>query len=102
MTPPPPRGHLLSSPVYPDNTAKSSGRVWQVMTTQSASGPSAGVPKMAITMFTKTPAEHVEEKVWPTIYGPGKFSPKYWRRVVEKWRDGREFPEWVVPDPPPG
>jgi len=40
--------------------------------------------------------------MWPTLYGPGKFSPEYWRRVVKRWRDGQEFPEWVVPDPPPG
>lgn len=102
MTPPPPQGHLLSSPVYPDNTAKSSSHVWQVMTTQSLPGPSAGVPKMAITVFTKTPAEHMEERMWPTVYGPGKLSPKYWKRVMKRWQDGREFPEWVIPDPPPG
>ena len=29
MTPPPPSHYLLSSPVYPDNTAKSHCHVWQ-------------------------------------------------------------------------
>jgi hypothetical protein len=57
---------------------------------------------MAITVFTKTPAEHMEERMWPTVYGPGKLSPKYWKRVMKRWQDGREFPEWVIPDPPPG
>lgn len=102
MTPPPPQSHLLFSPVYPDNTAKSPGRAWQAMKTQSLSGPSAGVPKMAITVFTKTPAEHLEERMWPTVYGPGKLSPEYWKRAMKRWRDGQEFPEWVVPNPPPG
>lgn len=102
MTPPPPQGHSLSSPVYSDNTAKSSGCVWQVMATQSLSGLSAGVPKMAITVFTKTPAEHVEERMWPTLYGPGKLSPAYWKKTMKRWKDGREFPEWGVPDPPSG
>ena len=105
MTPPPPQGHLLFSPVYPDNTntAKSSGRVWQVMKIQAPPGPSAcGVPKMAITVFTKTPAEHSEERMWPTVYGPGKFSPKYWQKAMKRWRDGQEFPDWVLPHPPSG
>lgn len=72
------------------------------MTVQSLPGPSAGVPKMAITVFTKTPAEHFEEWMWPTLYGPGVFSPEYWRNIMKKLRSGQNFPEWALPDPPPG
>jgi len=74
----------------------------KVTSTQSFPGPSGGVPKMAITVFTKTPAEHLEERRWPTVYGPGKFSLKYWRKAVRRWRDGERFPEWALPDPPFG
>ena len=69
---------------------------------QSFSGPSGGVPKMAITVFTKTPAEHLEARRWPTIYGPGVLTLEYWRRTVRSWGDGEKFPEWALPDPPSG
>ena len=74
----------------------------KVTMSQSLSGPSAGVPKMAITVFTKTPAEHLEEWRWPTVYGPGKFSPKYWRKAMKRWWNGESLPEWAMPDPPTG
>lgn len=74
----------------------------KVMKAQSPSEPSAGVPKMAITVFTKTPAEHLEAWRWPTVYGPWIFSPRYWKKKVKVWRDGQEFPEWALPDPPTG
>ena len=70
--------------------------------TQSFSSSSDGVPKVAITVFTKTPAEHLEERRWPTLYGPGKFTSEYWRRTARRWRDGEKFPEWALPDPPSG
>jgi len=57
---------------------------------------------MAITVFTKTPAEHLEAKRWPTLYGPGKFTKEYWRRIVRSWRDGEILPEWALADPPSG
>ena len=69
---------------------------------QSFSGSSGGVPKMAITVFTKTPAEHLEAKRWPTVYGPGTFTPEYWRRAVRRWKDGEILPEWALDDPPSG
>ena len=72
------------------------------VTAQSFSGSSGGVPKMAITVFTKTPAEHLEERRWPTLYGPGKFTLEYWRRAVRRCRDGERFLEWALPDPPSG
>ena len=70
--------------------------------TQPISGPSGSVPKMAITALTKTPVEHLEERRWPTVYGPGKFSLEYWRKAVRRWRTGERFPEWALPDPPSG
>ena len=72
------------------------------VTAQSFSGPSGGMPKMAITVFTKTPAEHLEERRWPTLYGPGMFTLEYWKRTVRRWKDGEELPEWALPDPPSG
>lgn len=74
----------------------------KVSATQPASGPSGGVPKMAITVFTKTPAERLEEWRWPTVYGPSKFSLEYWRRAVKRWRDKEKLPVWALPDPPSG
>ena len=74
----------------------------KVTKTQSSPGPSGDVPKMAITAFTKTPAEYLEERRWPTVYGPGKFTLEYWRRTVRRWRDGEKLPEWALPDPPSG
>ena len=72
------------------------------VTVQSFSVPSGGVPKMAITVLTKTPAEHLEEKRWPTLYGPGQFTLEHWRRAVRRWIDGEKMPVWVLPDPLPG
>ena len=74
----------------------------KVTATQSTPGPSGGVPKMAITVFTKTPAEYLEERRWPTVYGPRKFNLEYWRRAARRWRDGHKLPEWALPDPPSG
>ena len=63
---------------------------------------SAGVPKMAITVFTKTPAEHLEEVEWLGRYEPGILDLDYWGRAVKRWLDGKPIPELPLPDPPSG
>ena len=97
-SPPPP----YCPPQYIQTIPLSHMVVSSKVTTQPLPGPSGGVPKMAITVFTKTPAEHLEERRWPTVYGPGIFSPEYWRRAVKRWRDGEKSLEWALPDPPSG
>jgi hypothetical protein len=76
----------------------------KVMATRSLPGPSGDVPKMAITVFTKMPTEHLEERKWPTVYGPARFSLdlEYRRMAARRWGDGEKLPEWVLPDPPSG
>ena len=103
MTPPPRLKTTYCPPQYIQTIPLSHIDVSdKVMKAQSPSEPSAGVPKMAITVFTKTPAEHLEAWRWPTVYGPWIFSPRYWKKKVKVWRDGQEFPEWALPDPPTG
>ena len=60
------------------------------------------MPKLAIDIFTKAPAEYLEERRSPTIYGPGKVTLNYWRGIKGNWRDGDKLPKWVLPDPPSG
>jgi len=99
---PPPQLQLYCPPQYIQTIRPSHMVVSGKVTAQSFSGLSGGVPKMAITVLTKTPAEHLEEKRWPTLYGPGYFTSEHWRRTMRRWRDGEKMPEWALPDPMPG